>query len=204
MTKLKLCGMRNALDAAYFNAVQPDYAGMILTPGFRRSVSPETAQAIRQTLDPLIPAVGVFVDARAEEIAAYASCGIIQMVQLHGHETEEDLRALRRVCKLPVLQAFRIKTTEDVRRAEQSEADHILLDSGAGSGVPFDWSLLCNVNRPFFLAGGISPQNAVQVIAAYHPFGIDVSSGIETDGAKDPAKIRKINEITRNLREGLI
>lgn len=203
MTKLKICGLMSALDAAYANAVQPDFAGMILSPGFRRTVAPGTAQAIRETLDPAIPAVGVFVNAAAEEIAAYASCGIIQYVQLHGTEDAAYLRALRQICRLPVIQAFRIRTEADVRRAEQSGADFILLDSGTGSGKPFDWSLLCNVRRQFLLAGGITPENAGAVIAAYHPLGLDVSSGVETDGRKDPEKMEKIAAITKQQQFSL-
>ena len=204
MTKLKICGLMSALDAAYVNAVQPDFVGLILSPGFRRTVTPEVAQAIRETLDPAVPAVGVFVNAKPEEIAAYASCGIIQYVQLHGEEDAQYLRELRRICRLPVIQAFKIRNAEDIRRAEQSEADLILLDSGTGTGKPFDWSLLHGIGRPYLLAGGISPENAGEVIAAFHPSGIDVSSGVETDGRKDPAKIRHLTEIVRNIMEEVL
>ena len=86
MTKIKICGLMTPQDAAFVNAVQPDFAGMILSPGFRRTVTRETAAAIREALDTAIPAVGVFVDADPADIAAYVSSGIIQTVQLHGHE----------------------------------------------------------------------------------------------------------------------
>ncbi len=190
MTKIKICGLMTPQDAAFVNAVQPDFAGMILSPGFRRTVTRETAAAIREALDAAIPAVGVFVDADPAEIAAYLQSGIIQIVQLHGHEDAAYIEKLRQMTDAQIFQAFRIRSAADVQQAEQSAADMILLDSGTGTGRVFDWSLLSDIRRPYLLAGGLHPGNVAEAVAALHPAGVDVSSGVETDGRKDFAKIQ--------------
>ena len=201
MTKIKICGLMRTQDAGMLNAVMPDYAGMILSPGFRRSVSEETAKAIRQTLAPEIPAVGVFVDAPLSFIHSFAAAGIIQYIQLHGNEDAAFIRGLRLCCDLPVIQAFRIRSADDLGRAAQSDADLILLDSGTGSGRTFNHALLGGFSRPYLLAGGLSPENIGGILHAQHPFGVDISSGAETDGQKDPAKIRALVSAVRNQPE---
>lgn len=190
MTKIKICGLMTPQDAAFVNAVQPDFAGMILSPGFRRTVTRETAAAIRKALDAAIPAVGVFVDADPADIAAYVNSGIIQTVQLHGHEDAAYIEKLRQMTDAHIFQAFRIRSAADVQQAEQSPADMILLDSGTGTGKVFDWSLLSDIRRPYLLAGGLHPGNVAEAVAALHPAGFDVSSGVETDGRKDFTKIQ--------------
>ena len=199
MIRVKLCGLVSVQDAAAASQCRPDFAGMILAPGFRRTVTPETAAAIRQTLDAAIPAVGVFVGAQPDEIAAYANRGIIQYVQLHGSEDAADLRRLRQVCALPVIQAFRIKSADDLEKAAQSEADYILLDSGTGTGERLDWTLLKDFPRPYLLAGGLTPENVAEAVRMLRPFGVDVSSGIETVGRKDAGKMRRFTEAARSI-----
>ena len=189
----------SAEDAEYCNAVSPDLAGMILTPGFRRSVSPEIAKEIRRTLLSQIPLTGVFVNARVNEIAAYANSGIIQFVQLHGDEDAAYIRNLRMVCTLPVIKAYRIAVPEDLRHAADSAADIVLLDSGTGTGKTFDHSLLGRFPRPYFLAGGLSPETVAEAITAHHPYGVDVSSGIETNGRKDFSRMRMFVREVRSL-----
>lgn len=197
MTKIKICGLMSAQDAQYANAVRPDLAGMILSQGFRRTVSAETAREIRTALDSGIPAVGVFVNAQIPEIAAFAARGIIQLVQLHGKEDAAYIRGLRMICDLPVIQAFKIASQADIELAAQSDADIVLLDSGTGTGKPFDHSLLAGFPRPYFLAGGLSPENAAALIAQHQPYGADVSSGVETDGKKDLAKMQAFADAVR-------
>ena len=109
--------------------------------------------------------------------------------QLHGDEDEAYLRRLWALTDRPLLQAFRIADGEDLRRAEGSSADLILLDAGAGDGAVFDWQLLRDWRRPYILAGGLNPENVKEAVRSLHPWGVDVSSGIETDGRKDPDKM---------------
>lgn len=197
MTKIKLCGLMSAQDAEAVNAAKPDYAGMILSAGFRRSITAETALDIRNTLDREIPLVGVFVNAKITEIAAYAERGTIQAVQLHGDEDAAYIAELRKCCGLPVIKALRIAAPDDLTHAVQCTADFILLDSGTGSGRTFEWSLLRDFPRPFILAGGLSPENVRAAVELLHPCGVDTSSGIETNGKKDPAKMRAFVDAVR-------
>lgn len=204
MTRVKLCGLMSAEDAAAANRCRPDYAGMILSSGFRRSVTAQTAEQIRSTLFPEIPAVGVFVNASVEEIAGFADRGIIQYVQLHGTEDNSYIRLLRQRCQCPVIKAFRITGPEDLHEAEQSKADLILLDSGTGTGIQLDWHLLTGFQRPYLLAGGLTPENAETAVSMLHPFGVDVSSGIETNGRKDADKMLRFTDTVRSTAQTVI
>ncbi len=133
--------------------------------------------------------MGVFVDEDPRRVEKLLNQGILDLAQLHGSEDEDYLRRLRQQTRRPILQAFRVRSQADVAAANRSTADGILLDSGAGTGKVLDWKLLNGVTRPYFLAGGLSPCNVAEAIALLHPFAVDVSSGIETDGAKDKAKM---------------
>lgn len=198
MVKYKICGLMCEMDAEYLNAVQPDYAGMIFAPNRRRTVTHETALAIRHRLDRRIPAVGVFVAAEIAEIQRLVRRDIIQLVQLHGQEDAAYLKRLRRAVDVPVIQAFRIVDADDLTRAMQSQADYILLDHGiGGTGEAFDWSLVQNIDRTFFLAGGLTPET-VRDAVRLHPYCLDVSSGVETDGKKDFEKIKAFAKAVRN------
>ena len=144
-------------------------------------------------LDPGIRAAGVFVDEKPQVIEALVSRGVIDAVQLHGREDEDYIQDLRRrLGNTRILQAFSIRSERDAKRAEESSADLILADSpGGGTGEVFDWMLLRKIRRPYFLAGGLTPDNAGDAVNALAPYGVDVSSGIETDGYKDREKMEK-------------
>ena len=185
MTKIKLCGLTRPEDIAAANALEPDFVGFVFAPKSRRCVTAEQAKALRNHLLPSIQAVGVFVDEEPERVADLLEEGIIDLAQLHGGEDEDYLKRLRALTEKPIIQAFPIKTPKDLERAQASSADNILLDSGAGTGIPFDWTLLKNFRRPYLLAGGLGPDNVAQAIGFLHPWGVDVSSGIETGGVKD-------------------
>lgn len=185
MTKIKLCGLTRPEDITAANALEPDFVGFVFAPKSRRCVTAEQAKALRNRLSPAIQAVGVFVDEEPERVAALLEDGIIDLAQLHGREDENYLERLRALTEKPIIQAFPIKTPEDLERSQSSSADYILLDSGAGTGTTFDWGLLENLRRPYFLAGGLGPDNVAQAVRTLHPWGVDVSSGIETGGVKD-------------------
>ena len=185
MTKIKLCGLTRPEDMAAANTLEPDFVGFVFAPKSRRCVTVEEAKALRKHLSPAIRAVGVFVDEAPERVAALLEEGVIHLAQLHGREDEGYLERLRTLTGKPIIQAFQVKTPKDLERAENSSADCILLDSGAGTGTTFDWGLLTSVRRPYLLAGGLGPDNVAQAIQVLHPWGVDVSSGIETGGVKD-------------------
>lgn len=188
--KIKLCGLTRPCDIEAVNELQPDYIGFVFAKKSRRYVSPEKAKELKAMLAPGIQAVGVFVNEEPEQIAALLEAGTIDVAQLHGQESETEIRRLRELTDHPLIQAFRIDTEQDVERANASTADYVLLDSGAGgTGTVFDWNLLQAIRRPYFLAGGLDTENLGTVKAKLNPYGIDVSSGIETDGYKDKEKM---------------
>lgn len=190
MTKIKLCGLTRPDDILAVNELRPDYVGFVFYPKSKRFVTRERAAELKQLLDPAIRAVGVFVDESPEAVAALLEEGIIDVAQLHGHEDEAYRTALRQLTDKPVIQAFRVSRPEDCLAEEECSAEYVLLDSGMGSGEAFDWSAVEGVNRPYFLAGGLHAGNVAAAIRALHPFAVDVSSGIETGGAKDYHKMK--------------
>lgn len=199
MTRIKLCGLTRPCDIQWANALLPDYIGFVFARKSRRWVSPEEAKALREGLDADIRAVGVFVNASPEAVAALLNNDVIDMAQLHGNEDEAYIRSLRRLTDKPLIQAFRVDGPADLERACQSAADHILLDNGpGGTGAAFDWALLKDFDRPYILAGGLEPGNVAQAVRAIHPFAVDVSSGIETGGVKDVMKMTAFVSAVRN------
>lgn len=188
--KIKLCGLTRPCDIEAVNELQPDYIGFVFAKKSRRYVSPEKAEELKAMLAPGIQAVGVFVNEEPEQIVSLLEAGTIDVAQLHGQEGEREIRRLRELTDHPLIQAFRIDTEQDVERANASTADYVLLDSGAGgTGTVFDWDLLQAIRRPYFLAGGLDTENLGTVKAKLNPYGVDVSSGIETDGYKDKEKM---------------
>ena len=189
MTRIKLCGLSRPQDIRAANALEPELVGFVFAPGSRRYVSPREAEGLKKLLLPTIQAVGVFVNERAETVARLLNSGIIDLAQLHGTEDGDYIRRLRALTGRPVIQAFRVVARRDVLLAENSAADCILLDAGAGTGTVFDWGLLRQIRRPYFLAGGLGVHNVRKAVEELAPYGVDVSSGIETDGKKDPDKM---------------
>lgn len=189
MTKIKLCGLSRPCDIRAANELKPEYVGFVFSQASRRYVVPDEADRLKKLLSPDILAVGVFVDERPETVEALLSDGIIDIAQLHGNEDAAYIEGLKARTGRPVIRAFRIAGAADIAAAAESPADYILLDSGAGTGKVFDWTLIQSVKRPYFLAGGLDPDNIGQAVAKLRPFAVDVSSGIETGGVKDSAKM---------------
>ena len=192
MTKIKICGLKRPEDIDFVNEARPDYVGFILeVPFSRRSISLAEAKALKKRLRPGIIPVGVFVDAPFPVIAEAVGEGIIEIIQLHGRESDQDVLRLRSRLSVPILKACRITGPEDVTRAVQSPADYLLFDHGSGgTGTAFDWSLVKDKTcRPFFLAGGLLPETIPEDIRQLHPWAVDLSSGVETGGIKDREKI---------------
>ena len=191
MTKIKICGLCRDCDIAYVNAARPDYIGFVLHfPKSHRNVTSETAARLRRQLSAGIRAVGVFVDQPVETVAADVQKVGLDAVQLHGQEDDAYIAALRRRTATPIWQAFRVRTQDDLDKAKRSPADAVLLDSGQGSGEVFDWTLLQSFDKPFILAGGLTPETIPEAIRLLSPQMIDVSSGVETNKQKDPEKIQ--------------
>lgn len=190
MTKIKLCGLTRQCDIEWANELKPEYIGFVFAQKSRRYVSEEKAAELKAMLSEDIKAVGVFVNYPEEKIANLLFRGIIDIAQLHGSEDEEYISQLSKLTDKPIIKAFSINSAADVSAANNSSADMVLLDSGqGGTGTNFDWKLLGNINRPYFLAGGLCSENISQAITALDPYAVDVSSGIETNGCKDKIKM---------------
>ena len=198
MCYIKLCGLSRIEDIEYANELKPEYIGFVFWDKSKRFVSREKARELKNLLNKDIKAVGVFVDEECEIVGDLLNEGIIDLAQLHGKEDEDYIKKLRSLTKAPLIQAFKIKSEDDVNRANDSKADYVLLDSGMGGGRVFDWDLLKNIKRDYFLAGGLNPENVKEAVEKCRPYAVDVSSGIETDGVKDYSKMKTFVEKIRN------
>ena len=192
MLRVKICGLRRPEDIEMANRLRPDYAGFVFAKSPRR-VRPGEAAALCRMLRPEIGAVGVFADEPAAEVALAARACRLTAVQLHGREDADYIRTLRGLlpagCR--VWKAARVRGAGDIESARQCGADLLLLDAfvpdaAGGTGKTFDWALAQDVPQPFFLAGGLNAQNVEQAVRTAHPAGVDVSSGVESGGFKDP------------------
>ena len=174
-TRIKICGLTRPEDIQAVNQAKPDFAGFIVEfPKSRRNVT------VEQLLNE----------------------GTIALAQLHGQEDENYIRQLKTMTDQLLIKAFSIKTEADIKKAIRSEADYILLDQGAGgTGETFDWSLVPAIKRPWFLAGGLGCENLESAIHLLHPWAVDLSSSVETDGHKDPDKILEAVYAVRNIKE---
>lgn len=200
MTKIKLCGLSRPCEIEAANKLQPDYIGFVFAPKSTRYVSPDKAFELKKLLHPSIKAVGVFVREKPETVASLLENGVIDVAQLHGGESEDYIRMLRSLTCKPLIRAFRVDTKGDIEAANISGADYVLLDSGqGGTGTVFDWELLAEMKRPYFLAGGLDAGNVRGAVASLHPYAVDVSSSIETDGQKDIDKMTAFVHAVRAL-----
>ncbi|MCM1115387.1 MAG: phosphoribosylanthranilate isomerase [Clostridium sp.] len=190
MAKIKICGIRRNVDIEYVNALLPDYIGFILSDGFRRSISFDTAKKLKAGLDSKIKAVGVFVDDDIDKINSALSAGIIDLVQLHGSETAEYCKKIN----APVIKYFK---PDMFAHIDEYDTEYLLFDSGTGTGKAFDWSKIPKTDKPFFLAGGIGADNIQNALEQVNPYCVDLSSSVETDGYKDYNKIKQIMESVR-------
>lgn len=190
--KIKLCGMFRECDIDYANEAQPDYIGFVLEfPKSHRSIDKTTAQRLRSRLSPEIKTVGVFVNSPETTCAEYANCGIIDLIQLHGGEDKDYIRRLRELTGAPIIKAVKVRSADDIAQAQTLGADFLLLDNGTGTGQSFDHSLIDRelIRQPFFLAGGLTPENLRRAALDIRPYCVDLSSGIETDRVKDREKM---------------
>jgi phosphoribosylanthranilate isomerase len=200
MSKIKICGLSRAVDIEAVNLAQPDYIGFVFAES-RRRVSAETASALKARLDARIKAVGVFVNEYIERVAKIYLDGIIDIAQLHGDEDGTYINELKKRCGCPVIKAVGVSS---FLPSLPNGADFLLFDllskQRGGTGTAFDWKLLSDYQgQPYFLAGGLSIRNAAEAVRLLHPYCVDVSSGVETDGVKDAGKINEICKLVRGL-----
>ena len=200
-TKIKICGLRRMEDIEAVNRLKPEFIGFVFWEKSKRHVTPEQAEALKKRLDPEILAVGVFVDEQIKVVSDLLNRGIIDIAQLHGHEDEKYISGLRELTEKPMIQAFQIRSEESsdeiLKKAKNSTAEYVLIDSGMGSGKSFNWDLLKDFPREYFLAGGLDPENVGEAVARASAFAVDVSSNVETDGKKDEKKMKAFVDAVR-------
>lgn len=199
--KIKLCGMFRECDIDYVNEAKPDYIGFIVMfPKSHRNIDLETALRLMARLSPEIRSVAVSVNAPVERFAEFAVRGAAELLQCHGGEDAEYIARLRELTGVPIIKAVKVTSAADIENAQKLGADYLLLDSGTGSGTAFDHSLIDpeKIRVPFFLAGGLTPENIRQTVREIRPYAVDLSSGIETDKLKDRKKILAAVKEARN------
>lgn len=205
-TKIKICGLRRTEDIGYVNVLLPDYVGFILAGGFTRSIERKQAEEFAENIDSRIKRVGVFVNQPASVVAEYINSGIIQYAQLHGDEDNLYIDKLMEYIKTGygIIKAVRVRNANDVKKASEYNCNYLLLDAysgtqAGGTGVTFDWNLVKNIKKPFFLAGGISAGNVEAAIKTAAPYAVDASSSMETSGYKDFNKMKEFVDAVRRL-----
>lgn len=202
MSKVKICGLRRIEDILAVNEILPDYIGFVFAKSTRQ-VTDETAGQLKSALDHRIKAVGVFVNDHIDHIVRLYEKNVIDLIQLHGDEDADYIHQLKKKVPCPIIKALRIRSAEDIHRGTEYDSEYLLLDTYSshqygGSGEAFDWTMITQMRKPFFLAGGIGIDNVEKAIHMLNPYCVDISSKVETDGWKDPDKMREIIVKIRN------
>lgn len=197
---IKICGCRRPQDVTAAATAGASAVGIILAPGHRRTLEVDEAQRLCATVPAGILTVGVFLDQPLEEVRSAARAVGVDVVQLHGHEDEDYCAQLR--SDFPLIKAWNLDDPAP------GVADWILVEPHAGrsggSGTAWDWGRArgLSLGAPILLGGGLTPANVAAACDAAVPFGVDVSSGVEVDGRKDPSRISLFCEAVRRWEEG--
>lgn len=213
--KIKICGLKRPEDITIVNHYRPDYIGFVFA-GSKRKITPEQAADLKRLLNPSIMAVGVFVNEPIEHIARLCRDNIIDLIQLHGDETDDEIRRLKCMTRKPVIRAVRVRSAQDIVDQADTPADFLLLDAYCkeeygGCGEGFSRNLIMQAMQElkqagkrlpdFFLAGGLNAENVAGAIRESGAWAVDVSSGVETDGWKNEKEICDFVEAVRGLRK---
>ena len=202
MTRVKICGITSAEDAAAAVDAGADALGLVFVPGTPRHVAPDLAAGILEAVPPLVATVGVFMDHPLEEVLRIVSVLGLHAVQLHGQEPA----AYSRRIPVPVIRAVRVRDAASLRSLETYPAHAFLLDAyveglpgGTGTPISLDLARQAKGRKPVILSGGLRPETVSQAVRLVRPYGVDVSSGVEASpGRKDHAKVR---EFIVNVRQ---
>lgn len=205
MTRIKICGITNKIDALAAVELSVDSLGFVFYKKSKRYVTPAKAEDIINELPPSIGKVGVFVDEKREDVIRIAEDAGLDILQFHGSETPEYCSSFKE--KYKVIKAFRLKTKDDLKDVNSFDTDYYLFDtyengSAGGTGKRFDWAILKDfeILRPMILSGGLDPENVERAIKEVAPYGLDVSSGVESaPGKKDIKLLKKFVENVRKV-----
>ena len=217
--KVKMCGISKVETIPAVVEAKPDYMGLVFAPS-KRQVTVDQAKILVEELhrgyakkygsdtehdkNDTIKTVGVFVNETVDNLVTIANEANLDAVQLHGDEDEAFIQSLKERTNVEVWKAIQIRTAADTEKWIDSSADMLLFDAyhkdeRGGTGEVFDWSSLDAFERPFMLAGGIDSTNVARAIRTVRPYGIDISSGIETNGVKDDEKITAFTKIVKSI-----
>ena len=217
--KVKMCGISKVETIPAVVEAKPNYMGLVFAPS-KRQVTVDQAKTLVEELhkgcakkygsdtepdkNDTIKTVGVFVNETVDNLVTIANEANLDAVQLHGDEDETFIQSLKECTNVEVWKAVQIRSAADVEEWIDSSADMILFDAyhkdeRGGTGEVFDWSSLDEFERPFMLAGGIDSTNVARAIRTVRPYGIDTSSGIETNGVKDDEKITAFTKIVKSI-----
>ena len=217
--KVKMCGISKVETIPAVVEAKPDYMGLVFAPS-KRQVTVDQAKTLveelhkqytkrynngaEQSNNDEIKTVGIFVNETLDNLVTIATEVNLDVVQLHGDEDEAFIQSLKERTNVEVWKAVQIRSAADAEAWIDSSADMLLFDAyhkdeRGGTGEVFDWSFLDEFERPFMLAGGIDSTNVARAIRTVRPYGIDISSGIETDGVKDDEKITAFTNIVRTI-----
>ena len=210
--KVKMCGISKVETIPAIVDAKPDYMGLVFAPS-KRQVTVEQAKILIEELHKqcinhydikVVKTVGVFVNETLDNLVRIADTANLDAVQLHGDEDEAFIQSLKERTNVEVWKAVQIRSAADVEKWIDSSADMLLFDAyhkdeRGGTGEVFDWSSLDAFERPFMLAGGIDSTNVARAIRTVRPYGIDISSGIETNGVKDDEKITAFTKIVKSI-----
>ena len=205
--KIKMCGLRRPDDIMYANEYLPDYIGFVFAES-RRKVSGEEAKNLGAQLDPFIKKVGVFVNEPVRSLITISKQAGLDIIQLHGDEGEEYIKEVKHETGKELWKAVRVRMVKDIQEAQRLPADKLLLDSFSeesygGTGKVMDFAVLdqADIRKPYFIAGGLTVENLPEILKKAEPYGIDISSGIETEGVKDREKMLKVIQCVRGGKD---
>ena len=210
--KVKMCGISKVETIPAIVDAKPDYMGLVFAPS-KRQVTVDQAKTLVEELhkqyavrynSETIKTVGVFVNETVENLLKIAEEVKLDVIQLHGDEDESFIQILKEQSNVEVWKAVQVRNAADAEKWIDSSADMLLFDAyhkdeRGGTGEVFDWSSLDEFERPFMLAGGIDSTNVARAIRTVRPYGLDISSGIETNGVKDDEKIKAFTNIVRTV-----
>ena len=205
--KIKMCGLRRPDDIIYANECLPDYIGFVFAES-RRKVSGREAKKLGDQLDPSIKKVGVFVNEPLRSLISISEEAGLDIIQLHGDEGEEYIKEVKHETGKELWKAVRVRMVKDIQEAQRLPADKLLLDSFSeesygGTGKVMDFAVLdqADIRKPYFIAGGLTVENLPEILKKAEPYGIDISSGIETEGVKDREKMLKVIQCVRGGKD---
>ena len=204
--RIKMCGLRRPDEIIYANECLPDYIGFVFAES-RRKVSGGEAKKLGEQLDPLVKKVGVFVNEPLRSLISISEEAGLDIIQLHGDEDDEYIREVRHKTGKEIWKAVRVRTAKDIQAAQELPTDKLLLDSfseesygGTGKGMDFAVLDQAEIRKPYFIAGGLTVDNLPVILRNTEPYGIDISSGIETGGVKDREKMRKVIQLCKRRK----